>query len=647
MIEFEDIIQKTRRGEVILWIGSGFSKIAGYPTGNELANLIKEKLNRNEKKYFKKKFSLDEVAEEFVQMRSREELISILNDVFKKEPINLMYHRMISEIPQIRTIITTNYDKSFELTYKTDISTIISDKDIPAAARNKVHLYKIHGDIDTPNSIMITKKDYSNYYKEGRESLLWTAVKSLVSRHSILFVGYSFADSNIQSIFEYILERLGDSHKDYYLITTRNLPPYKRKDLLERYSIHYIQMSAEDAISSIQEAVETNLIIDTKHGYIPKHLINKTYSKRYINTRFSVGDEGKLILDSITSLEGGPQITFNMELTARSETINKINELNDIICGNKFGKFTLYQDDCIINVSAKAGKCLLFDPKYSSVSSITISSNPNMVFSASLILYKSNLCFNNLKGERYSSISTGEIRLSHDGFNLTIKFIDASKPEINFHLSIHTGKDIILGYEVYRFFNTWIEEDELQIYYGFSDKPHKILFSELDVAKKEVQSIKEKYNFYSKIFRIQREFGVHFRDISNLIPDDITTLNKIIYLLDGGKFSRTGKNVSVKGEIIVDDKEQLLTDLDKKEFSLNHGPFPLHYTFLGTDIVLDCGYSVQGTLINKQDIISKLNQGFNISDLEVDIKNETYYIADWKLLKTEQASITIETLSQK
>lgn len=646
MIEFEEIIQKIRHGEVILWIGSGFSKIAGYPTGSELANLIKKKLNPNEKKYFKNKFSLDEVAEEFVQMRSRKELISILNDVFKKKPINLTYHRMVSEIPQIQTIITTNYDKSFEPTYKTDISTIISDKDIPAAARNKVHLYKIHGDIDTPNSIMITKKDYSDYYKEGRESLLWTEIKSLVSRHSILFVGYSFEDTNIQSIFEYILEKLGDSHKDYYLIT-RNLPPYKIKNLSERYSIHYIQKSAEDAISSIQEAVETNLIIDTKCGYIPKHLINKTYSKRYINTRFSIGDEGKFILDSITPLEGGPQITINVELTAKAETINKINELNDIRCGNKFGKLTLYQDDCIINVSAKAGKCLLFDPKYSNASSITISSNPNIVFSASLILYKSNLCFNNLKGERYSSISAGEIRLSHDGFNLTIKFMDASRPEINFHLSIHTGKDIMLGYEVYRFFNTWIEEGELQIYYDFSDKPYKILFSELNVAKKEVQAIKEKYDFYSKVFRIQREFGVHFRDISNLTPDDIITLNRIIYLLDGGKFSRTGKNASVKGEIIADDKEQLLIDLDKEDFSLNHGPFPLHYTFLGTDIVLDCGYSVQGTLINKQDIISKLNQGFNISDLEIDIKNETYYIADWKLLKTEQASITIETLFKK
>jgi len=157
MNDFNKIINKIRRDELILWVGSGFSSFAGYPTGSKLANIIKEKLNPSEKQYFENKYNLDEVAEEFVLIRSREELVSLLSEVFKEVPENLMYHKIVSEIPQIQTIITTNYDKSFEHTYGNDIFPIISDKDFPAIPRNKVSLYKIHGDIDVPDSMIITK----------------------------------------------------------------------------------------------------------------------------------------------------------------------------------------------------------------------------------------------------------------------------------------------------------------------------------------------------------------------------------------------------------------------------------------------------------------------------------------------------------
>jgi hypothetical protein len=283
MNELEEIIQKIRRSELILWVGSGFSSLAGYPTGSKLVSIIKEELNPSEKQYFEKKFNLDEVAEEFVQIRSRKELISILHEVFKKEPTNLMYHKMVSEIPQIQTIITTNYDKSFEHTYRNDIFPIISDEDFPAIPRNKISLYKIHGDIDVPNSIIITKSDYLNYYNKGKEDLIWNDIKSLISKYTILFIGYSFEDSNIKSIFEYILEKLGHMHKDSFLIT-RNLSDHKRRHLLEKYSIHSINMYAEEAISKIQKEVEKNLIIDAGNGHIPQHRIGKIFSSRNINT---------------------------------------------------------------------------------------------------------------------------------------------------------------------------------------------------------------------------------------------------------------------------------------------------------------------------------------------------------------------------
>ena len=191
MDDFDEIISKMRRGELILWVGSGFSNLAGYPTGSQLTKTIKDKLNPDEKQYFDNKFNFDEVAEEFVQLRSRKELEFIIHEVFKQVPTDLTHHKMISEIPQLQIIITTNYDKSFEYTYKNDIFPIIRDKDFPTITRNKISLYKIHGDIELPDSMIITKSDYRDYYDSGKEDLIWNEIKSLVSKYSILFIGYS------------------------------------------------------------------------------------------------------------------------------------------------------------------------------------------------------------------------------------------------------------------------------------------------------------------------------------------------------------------------------------------------------------------------------------------------------------------------
>lgn len=614
MDDFDEIISKMRRGEIILWVGSGFSSLAGYPTGSQLVNIIKEKLNPSEKQYFEKKDNLDEVAEEFVQLRSRKELKSILLEVFKKVPTNLKYHKLVSEIPQIQTIITTNYDKSFEYAYGSDIFPIISDKDFPSFPRNKISLYKIHGDIDIPDSMIITESDYRSYYDSGKEDLIWHKIKTLISEYSILFIGYSFGDSNIKSIFEYILKRLGGLHKNCYLIT-RNLSDHKKRYLLEKYSIHSISMSAEEAISYIQKEVEENLIIDAGNGYIPQHRISKLFSNRSINTRFIVADEGKLTLDRIDPLGDGPKIIWNLQFEA-SEKSSRIQEFQDIINGNTFGNCTLSQDDCKINASAKIDDILLFDPKKSNPSYITVTSNPDSLISANLTLRKSDLYYYNLKGERYSSASAGEIRLFHDVFDLTIN-MKAGKPEQNIRLKIH-AKNVMEGYDIYKFINAWIEEDELKIDFDFLDIPYILPFSKL-FSEKDVQLMKQNYDFYSKVFRIQKEFDVCFGNTNGITAADLNTLNRIILLLDGGKLLLENK---ISFQMKALNKEQFLVSLGKEVGEFKIGPVPYTFTFLGIDITLGGNiYLNNGFVENKKEVVSKLKEDFD--NISVTVKSKS------------------------
>jgi hypothetical protein len=365
-------------------------------------------------------------------------------------------------------------------------------------------------------------------------------------------------------------------------------------------------MSGEEAISKIHTEVERNLIIDAGNGYIPHHRISKLFLNRNINTRFIIEDDGKLILDTIYPFEGGPQIVWNLDFTVINEKSSRIQEFKDIINGNTFGKCTLSQDDCIINASAKIGNILLLDPNDRNPSQVTITSNPHSFISANLTLRKSGLYFYNLKGERYSSGSAGEIRIFHDVFNLTIK-MKAGKPEQSICLNIH-AKNVMERYDIYKFINAWIEENELKIHFDFLDMPY-ILPSNKLFLEKDVKLMKQKYDFYSKVFRIQEEFDVNFGEIASITDADINTMNNIILLLDDGKLPLEN-NISFQTKIL--NKEKFLASLDKEEGVFKIGVIPYTFTFLETNITLGGNiYLHNGFIENKKEVISKLAENFD------------------------------------
>lgn len=64
-----DVIFKLiRKGNLILFIGSGFSKYAGYPSGKQLADLIYDNFTEEEKAEVDCNLPLADLTEEFVRI---------------------------------------------------------------------------------------------------------------------------------------------------------------------------------------------------------------------------------------------------------------------------------------------------------------------------------------------------------------------------------------------------------------------------------------------------------------------------------------------------------------------------------------------------------------------------------------------------
>lgn len=129
--------------------------------------------------------------------------------------------REIIELRKVnpKAIITTNYDTLLEDIVFVDrcISHIGQDgfKDNLSESEDKIDLYKIHGCVTKPESIIITKEDYDNFFQKSR--YLYSKIFTLFWEYPVIFIGYSVSDRNIKDILTVMIEIMTDEQKEDFL----------------------------------------------------------------------------------------------------------------------------------------------------------------------------------------------------------------------------------------------------------------------------------------------------------------------------------------------------------------------------------------------------------------------------------------------
>lgn len=117
--------------------------------------------------------------------------------------------KMLEEIKTLKTIrknissvITTNYDNLVEQVFQFD--PLVGNNILLSNPYGAV--YKIHGSIENPSSIIITAGDYRNF--DTKYELIRAQLLSLFMHNPIIFIGYSLTDENIKkllhTIFSYV-----------------------------------------------------------------------------------------------------------------------------------------------------------------------------------------------------------------------------------------------------------------------------------------------------------------------------------------------------------------------------------------------------------------------------------------------------------
>ena len=316
MAKYDEIIDLIRREEVVLFVGAGCSLAAGAPSASDLNTRLKKLLDKS---FIPQTDTLQEVSEALVlQDGNRDRLNKVLIDSFSSlKPT--CFHKSLSTIPYIKDIVTTNYDNLIESSYNyNSIQVFAEDQDCGCYSEDKYHIYKIHGDYNHLDRVIVTSSDYRHTIKSHKDSLLWSKIKSLFATKHVVFIGYSLADGNFQNLIEEVEINEKSKSKQIYLISPGidNLTKAK----LDKLIVVGVEGDADSFITACISSLKESFGED-----ISSHDRNKSAAQfgRNNGVLLETRDNGKSIY--ITSMKGSESNNFTFDFST---------ERKDLLLGN-------------------------------------------------------------------------------------------------------------------------------------------------------------------------------------------------------------------------------------------------------------------------------------------------------------------------
>ena len=311
------LAEELEKGKLIVFVGAGVSKNSGLPDWKELIKDYAE--YRGIKEFTSKEYLTipEEVFERYGSLKYYE----IAEKRFSGKYFPNSIHRILKEM-DLTYIITTNYDTLIEDEIK-NLQVVSKDEDLPYTSSNRM-LIKMHGDFKNKN-IVLKKSDYDNYEKNF--PLISTHIKGLFTTNTVLFIGYSYNDTNIQQIMNWIKEILKEKTRKAFLVEftekddkeeenvnqinrislkllTENNDEVLYEDKEEQFNNNYektltkflsdIYNKKEDIVKDIDIEIYKNLNYLTKHNWKKLSKYSEIYIdkdwKRILDTRFEFKD---------------------------------------------------------------------------------------------------------------------------------------------------------------------------------------------------------------------------------------------------------------------------------------------------------------------------------------------------------------------
>lgn len=139
----------------------------------------------------------------------RKRVCQVISKCFQDNKDHMLSNEEVIELKKTSpsAIITTNYDEMLEEIFREEYTTHVGQTSLLTSVVDGVgDIYKIHGCVKEPDSIIITKDDYDKFF--DKDIYLNAKLLTLFLEYPIVFLGYSISDRNVKSILTTIVKML-------------------------------------------------------------------------------------------------------------------------------------------------------------------------------------------------------------------------------------------------------------------------------------------------------------------------------------------------------------------------------------------------------------------------------------------------------
>lgn len=223
----------------------------------------------------------------------RTRIANIFSELQPKDAVNEI-NLLKKMLVKARFIVTTNYDEFLEKELNRDVDVKVGNKGLFSTGTEFGELYKIHGSISDPNSIVITENDYKKLKRTS--AIINAKILSRLTESPILFLGYSLTDKNIKSLLKDLSDnmpfsvseaakRIGvveynEGHQDIVETTMETDGVHYTNINTDNYSEIYKKIAQIDQgvspieISKYQDMIKQIIVTRGKSGELKRVLIS-------------------------------------------------------------------------------------------------------------------------------------------------------------------------------------------------------------------------------------------------------------------------------------------------------------------------------------------------------------------------------------
>ncbi len=266
----DGLVDAVRNRKCVLFVGSGLSSLAGYPSWSRLI----ERLVAEAKRVPSARTDGLEVIEargdylmlaEFARTTlGASDYTDILKEELGHPVMPSAAHRLIAAT-DYRGIITTNYDRLFEiaipqvrswapLTFTHEAVSLMGS----ALFTPDMFLFKMHGDLASPASIVLSSRDYERLLL--RSPHVRALLFGVFLNYKLLFVGYGLRDPD----FNLILRELTLIFENYvpkHYALVPNPGTFEQDHLLRQMNIQLIGYDPADDHAAVMDVLRELQVI--------------------------------------------------------------------------------------------------------------------------------------------------------------------------------------------------------------------------------------------------------------------------------------------------------------------------------------------------------------------------------------------------